>query len=248
MAPYALRVRAASLDEMPALRTSVFAIMVLLASALLQRYSWRSGASDAEAYGSLPGDHVIPHPMVEWTRATTIEAAPSEVWPWLVQMGYGRGGWYTNEDIDQLIWRVSATNANSVIPEYQDLEVGDIIADGPGHAAYFHVRSIEPERAIVYHSVRHPYRGHPLPDTKAATLVAMEERLRNGGRHLDFSWAFVLNPIDAEHTRLIIRTRANFAPRSLGLLRVPLGWVDLFHAHTILGGIRRRVQDVDLPT
>jgi hypothetical protein len=216
---------------------------VLIVAALVQRLSWRSGATDTEALGPLPGDDVIPHPMAEWTRAATISASPAAIWPWLVQMGYDRGGWYTNERIDRLVWRVSATTAADIMPEFQRLEAGDIIADGPRYAAYFHVRSVEPERAIVYHSVRHPYRGHPLPDTQAATLEAMEDRLRRGGRFLDFSWAFVLVPIDMSHTRLIIRTRANYAPGSLRLLHVPLGWVDLFHAHTILGGIRRRVED-----
>ena len=219
------------------------AVGTLVVAGLVQRYSWRSGATDAEALGSLPGDDVIPHPMAEWTRAATLAASPGAIWPWLVQMGYDRGGWYTNERFDRLVWRVSATNATDILPEFQELEVGDVIADGPDHAAYFHVRRVEPERAIVYHSVRHPYRGHPLPDTRAATLAAMEQRLRDGGRYLDFSWAFVLEPIDVGHTRLIIRTRANYAPGFLRLIQVPLGWVDLFHAHTILGGIRRRVVD-----
>jgi hypothetical protein len=225
---------------MPSLRLTGSVFAAILAATALRRLSYHSGATSGEVNAALPGDDVIAHPMAEWTRAATIEATPAGVWPWLVQMGYGRGGWYTNERIDQLIWRTSATNASQIVPELQDLAVGDIVADGPDHAAYFHVRTIEPERAIVYHSIRHPYRGHPLADTEPSTLAAMEQRLLQRGRFLDFSWAFVLEPITVGRSRLIIRTRANYGPAALGALVVLLGLVDLFHAHTILRGIAVR--------
>ena len=157
-------------------------------------------------------------------------------------MGYGRGGWYTNERIDRLVWRVSASNASAVLPDYQTLKTGDIVADGPEHAAYFHVREVQPERAVVYRSLRHPYRGHPLPDTEPTTLLALEAQLREQGSWLDFSWAFVLRRLDPSRTRLIIRTRADYAPPAIGWLEVPLGLVDLFHAHTIIAGIRARAE------
>lgn len=190
----------------------------------------------------MPGDDVIAHPAVEWTRATTIDAPPSAIWPWLVQMGYGRGGWYTNERLDRLVWRVNATNADDILLDCQTLDVADVIADGPSHAAYFHVREVQEYRAIVYHSIRHPYRGHPLEDTEPATLAGLEQRLVSEGTYLEFSWAFVLEALEQERTRLIIRTRANCAPRWLGLLSIPLGLVDLFHAHTILDGVRDRAE------
>ena len=62
----------------------------------LHRLSWRSGVASEEAFGPLPGDDVIAHPMLEWTRGITIERPASQVRPWLAQMGYHRGGWYTN--------------------------------------------------------------------------------------------------------------------------------------------------------
>lgn len=224
------------------LRILLSTVAALCSASLLRRFAYHSGATRAEVTGALPGDDVIAHPAAEWTRAATIAAPPEAIWPWLVQMGYDRGGWYTNERLDRLVWQVSATSADTLRPDLQQLHIGDVIADGPEHAAYFHVRSLEPERAIVYYSLRHPYRGHPLADTRPATLETMEGRLRDGGRYLEFSWAFVLDPIDAEHTRLIIRTRADYEPAALGLFEVPLGWVDLYHAHTMLGGIRRRVE------
>ena len=69
----------------------------LAASAVLRRAANHTGATAAEARAAMAGDDLVPHPMVEWTRGSTIDAAPHEIWPWLVQMGYGRAGWYTSE-------------------------------------------------------------------------------------------------------------------------------------------------------
>ena len=82
----------------PAVSAAVMAGWVLtgwVLGAAVRRVSVRTGVSDEEAYGPLPGDELIAHPMVEWTRGVTVRAAADRVWPWLVQMGYGRGGWYT---------------------------------------------------------------------------------------------------------------------------------------------------------
>jgi hypothetical protein len=68
-----------------------------LLGAAIRRLSVRTGVSYQEADGALPGDEVIPHPAAEWTRGVTVQTTPDRVWPWLVQMGYGRGGWYTPE-------------------------------------------------------------------------------------------------------------------------------------------------------
>ena len=69
-------------------------------SGAARRVSARTGVSDEEASGPLPGDEFIARPMVEWTRGVTVRAAPDRVWPWLAQMGYGRGGWYTPQWVD----------------------------------------------------------------------------------------------------------------------------------------------------
>jgi hypothetical protein len=63
------------------------------ASGVAHRLSVRTGVCDEEAFGSWPGDEFIAHPMVEWTRGVSVHAPPERVWPWLAQMGYGRGGW-----------------------------------------------------------------------------------------------------------------------------------------------------------
>src|SRR5829696_7732519 len=63
---------------------------------LLRRQGLRWGATDAEIHKPLPGDEVVLHPMLETTHAMSIDAAAGEIWPWLVQMGYYRAGWYAD--------------------------------------------------------------------------------------------------------------------------------------------------------
>jgi hypothetical protein len=215
---------------------------LLVACAGLRRLSRRSGATDDEVHASLPGDGILSHPMAEWTRAATIGAPPSETWPWLVQMGYHRGGWYTNEVVDRLVWRVRNPNADQILPEYQQIAVGDVIPDGPDYAAFFRVIEVDPGHALVYRSIRHPYRGHPVDATDADALGRVEAQLVEGGVYLDFSWAFVLRETADGGTRLIIRTRANGAPRGMALLATALGLADWFHVTTMFRGIKRRAE------
>jgi len=209
----------------------------------LARRARRSGATDAEFYGPLAGDEVLPHPMVEWTRAATVAASPDAVWPWLVQMGYGRAGWYTNVGLDRLVWGSGTPNADRILPEFQDLRVGDVVADGPGHAAFFRVLTVDRPRALVYRSVRHLYRGHPVDGSDSEALAGVEREVVAGGTYIDFTWAFLLRNEGNGATRLIIRTRANAAPGwAVALLRTPLGLVDWFVVTTMFRNIKRRAE------
>ncbi len=216
--------------------------VVWVTCAGIRRLSRRSGVTDEEFFGPLPGDDVIPHPMLEWTRATTIEAPPARVWPWLVQMGYGRGGWYTSERFDRIVWRIENPSSDVILPEWQHLGVGDIVPDGPGYAAYFRVMQVQEDEAIVYHSIRHPYRGRPVDPTDAAALEQRERELVAGGVYLDFSWAFVLRPVGGHATRLLVRARADVFPRWVRVSELIFGIVDLYHVTTMFRGIRRRAE------
>ena len=86
---------------------------------------------------------------------------PSGVRPWLVQMGYGRGGWYTPQWVDRFANRwvfgqrtPFPSSANRLLPEYQHAAVGDIVCDGPNYASYFRVQHVDPPHALVYRSIR----------------------------------------------------------------------------------------------
>ncbi len=225
-----------------ALRSLTRTGTAFLAYAAARRLSRRSGVTDAEYYGSLPGDGVVPHPMIEWTRGTTISAQPGEIWPWLVQMGYGRGGWYTSERFDRLVWRIDNPTADTILPEWQHLNAGDIVPDGPDYAAYFRVVEVREREAIVYHSIRYPGRGQAVDPTDPEALRRREEQLQHGGVYIDFSWVFALRPVDGNATRLLIRTRANIYPRRMRFTELPFGLVDLFHVSTMFRGIRQRAE------
>ncbi|BEL06012.1 hypothetical protein Q0Z83_042030 [Actinoplanes sichuanensis] len=92
------------------------------------------GATSEEAAGSLPGDELLAEPALQSTRAITIDAPPTAVWPWLVQMGSGRGGAYTYDWIENL-FGLDMHSADQIVPQFQQLAVGDVLPlgpDGPG--------------------------------------------------------------------------------------------------------------------
>jgi hypothetical protein len=108
------------------------------------------GATADESARTLPGDELLPEPDVLSTRAVTIDAPPSAVWPWLVQMGSGRGGAYTYDWIENL-FGLGMKSADTIHPEWQGLAVGDVI---PGRASLSNMRVevLEPERVAVLRS------------------------------------------------------------------------------------------------
>lgn len=108
------------------------------------------GATAAEAARAMPGDDLSPHPDVVATRAITIDAAPEAVWPWLVQMGPGRGGAYTYDWIENLLG-LDMHSADTILPEFQEISVGDVFAlsvSGPR----MRVAVLEPAHAMVFAS------------------------------------------------------------------------------------------------
>lgn len=223
-------------------RSAVRLCLAFAAAVAIHRFARRSGVTRRELGGPLPGDDVLLHPKVEWTRATTIAAPPDEVWPWIAQMGFGRGGWYTSEAFDRAVWRIVNVSSDVILPKWQHPEIGDIIPDGPDFAAYFRVVAVDDGEAIVYRSIRHPYRGHPVDPDDASALACLERKLVDDGLYLDFSWVFALRAVGSGATRLIVRTRATYEPRWLWLAEVPLGLVDLLHVSTMFRGIARRAE------
>ena len=217
-----------------------------------RRISARTGVTDAEAYGSLPGDDLIAHPMVEWTRGITVFTTPKRVWPWLVQMGYGRGGWYTPQLVDLFANRwvfghktPFPPSANRLLPEYQHVVAGDIICDGPNYASYFRVQQVHPPHALVYRSIRHPRSGSPIDVNDPESPSKIEKQLRDSGTYVDFTWALVLDELPRQRTRLLVRTRATYSPPAVRFLALPLGLFDATYGVAMLRAIARRAESVD---
>jgi hypothetical protein len=127
--------------------------LALLAAAyqrLLRARIVNWGAGRAEVTTRIPGDELLEGAEMVSTRAITIDAPPSAVWPWLVQMGVGRGGAYTYDWIERRLG-LDMRSADRIVPELQQLEVGDVLPMRP-HDPGMRVEVLEPERAISFRS------------------------------------------------------------------------------------------------
>jgi hypothetical protein len=111
------------------------------------------GATAQEARGEVAGDELMPEPDIVATRAVEIDAPPSAIWPWLVQMGPGRGGAYTYDWLERRLG-IDIHNSDRIIPEFQHLQVGDEIPM-PGYA--MRVERLDPGRAMVFRSSNHAW-------------------------------------------------------------------------------------------
>ena len=121
--------------------------MHLLLGPFLHRMRTRWGATEEEMRLRLPGDELVPAPDWSYTHAISVNAPPSAVWPWLVQLGQGRGGFYSYEGLENLIG-CRIHNVTQIRPELQQLRVGDVIRM---HASGFGptVMRLDPARALV---------------------------------------------------------------------------------------------------
>jgi hypothetical protein len=115
---------------------------------LLRRPCLTWGATPEEAARELPGDDLLASPDIVATRAITIGAPPSAVWPWLVQMGSGRGGVYTYDWIENL-FGLGMHSAGEILPQFQDMKLGDEFPLGPGRPK-MRVEVFEPGRALSF--------------------------------------------------------------------------------------------------
>jgi len=104
------------------------------------------------------------------------------------------------------------------------------------------VLAVEPHRAIVYRSVRHPWRPHPFDPSDPGAVGRVEAELITGGVYLDCTWTFVLRPVGADRTRLLVRTRGNYAPWLLGLAMPAFGLYDATYGVAMLRAIARRAE------
>lgn len=159
----------------------LFTFLMMLTLTLLywfpvRRWFRRWGTTDEDLTRVMAGDSVIANPTHSATHALTVDAPPEDIWPWLVQIGYRRGGLYSYDWLDRLFGYLDRPSANRVLPDFQQLSAGDVIPLGRGRG--FPVTAIEPSRTLV------------LSDT-------------NAGFH--WVWQFGLYPLDEGRTRLVSR-------------------------------------------
>jgi hypothetical protein len=165
------------------LRVVIACLAGLLVLALVVWFIYRPwalswGATDEEVARAMPGDELLLDPSFCATRAVTIDAPPAQVWPWIVQMGYRQAGFYSHDRLDN----DGIPSAEQILPEYQDLEVGDLVPLSRSAAA--RVTELEADRAMV--------------------LVFEVEGTWEGS-----TWVWGLYPQGASHTRLVSRLRVD---------------------------------------
>jgi hypothetical protein len=158
------------------------------------------GATRDETTGAYPGDELIPDADHWTTMATTLPGPPERVWAWLVQMGVGRGGWYSWDWLDN----AGEPSADRIVLQWQHLEKGQRLNSMPGGRNWMTVAVLEPNRTLVLRSV------YQLPSFRTLEMGA-------GPLPWAFSdaiWGFHLRPAPGDRTRLVARIRARGRPRS----------------------------------
>lgn len=182
----------------------------VLANPLLRAFYRKWGATEHEAHKPLSGDSLIPNPRMQYTRAISIAAPPEDVWPWLIQIGYGRAGWYSYDVLEDVAGAgqfVDGESAERVVPELQKLNVGDQIK--LHEALSFRVHTLDPPRVMILADARNA--------TTNDSYVPGKDPQPEDFVHA--SWTFVLeDPEDLElpefegGTRLLIRWRLDYTP------------------------------------
>lgn len=162
---------------------------------LIRPWHLRWGATEAEVQEPLPGDDVVPNPKHQATHAVTINAPVADVWPWLVQMGQNKGGFYSYSWLENMVG-CDIHNAERIVPEWQSLRAGDVLWLHP-RALPLPVLLVEPGRAIVIGGIAEEQGEDQSKETRAGT------------------WAFILKELNANTTRLLVRIRWD---REAGLL------------------------------
>jgi hypothetical protein len=168
----------------------------------------RWGATRDEVRGPFPGAEIIPGGKRIGTMAVTLDAPPSQVWPWLAQMGCGRAGWYSWDRLDN----AGRPSARLLHPEWQSISIGERIASDPEGKHWFEVAAIEPERFL---------------GLRAAIALDGRQFDSTGPRPRSFAdtlWAFQLKELPGGRTRLIVSGYSAGRPRLLNALVGLLFW------------------------
>jgi hypothetical protein len=188
----------------------------------------RSGATLEEVEGPYPGADLVPGSTRGSTMAVTIDAPPERVWPWLVQMGHDRAGWYSWDRLDNF----GQPSADRIHPEWQQISVGDRMVSAPNGKYWFEVAALEPFRFLALRA-SFDLRGRQIP---------------SGGirppAYNDSVWCFLLKELPQERTRLVVSVYGAARPRLLNAMASlifwePAHWIMQRRQFTI---IRRRTE------
>jgi len=178
----------------------------------------RWGATDQELDESLPGDELVANVDLSATRAISISASADQVWPWIAQLGQGRGGFYSYDFLENLVG-CDIHSADRIVPEWQDVAVGDKVRFAP--EVGLDVALLERGRSLVLRG------GVPIGNTAPP---------------YDFTWAFALRDKPDETTRLLVRERYAYTRPWARLLVEPTEAVSFVMSQKMLRGIKDRAE------
>ena len=184
----------------------------------------RWGATDQESDRPLPGDELIANPDLTATRAITVGTSAEQVWPWIAQLGQGRGGFYSYDTLENLVG-CHIHSADQIVPQWQTITIGDQVKLHP--EVGLDVAVVEQGRALVLRG------GVPMGTVPPP---------------YDFTWAFVLQEQPDGTTRLLVRERYAYTQRWAPLLVEPVAVVSFVMSHKMLRGIRDRAERGGRPT
>ena len=178
-------------------------------------YQLHWGATDAEIERAMAGDELNSNPSFLATRAITIEGGPEEIWPWLVQMGYGRAGYYGYDLLENAGSPEGLRSADEIVPRFQEFIVGDDVPISAVASMTFH--TIEPNGHLIWLGREETHPGA-------------------------FTWA--LYPQDNNRTRLVSRIRWTYHPTSPGIFALELftEFADHVAVRKVLQGVKQRVE------
>jgi len=197
-----------------ALALLVTVVLAVLYWFPFRRWMSRWGATPSELARTMAGDALFKDPAYSGTMAVTIDARPEDVWPWLVQIGYQRGGLYSYDWLDRLFGYLDRPSATRILPEFQHLTVGDRIPLGRGPS--WPVAVVEPPSALVLD-------------------------MRNLGS-FDWVWQFGLYALDGKRTRLVSRSRVRTRGVGARLLTYGIEPAGFLMTRRMLLGIKERVE------
>lgn len=186
----------------------------------------RWGATDDEVTVALPGDELLAEPATQVTRAITIDAPRHEVWPWIVQLGADRAGFYTYDVLENL-FGLGIHSADHIVEEWQELAVGDVVAADRARSGGWYVVELRPDEALVLQ----------VGDLAAGRPLRRDEKLG-----WEFQWTFALEDAPARGTRLLVRERVAFERTATRALMAPVGVVSFVMTRGMLRGIKARVE------
>ena len=178
------------------LTAACLAGVTLSACAALQVLGRAAGTTRAERRRRLPGDELVQAATITTEHAIDIAGEPEQVWPWLTQLGWHLGGWYTPAWVDRLLFPGNWPSLDRLDPALmRELRAGDLIPDGPPGTAFFRVATAAPPHVLVLRSTTH------IPQSWSCR-----------GAAIDWTWSFALSRPTPQLTRVQLRVRSRTVP------------------------------------